>query len=493
MTRSVRLQLTFWYIGSISLLVLLFGIIVYFSLRAILVQTLDSTLYNGGKILEELLSEYTLKDELDPGSLYEPSEEGDEFFVEVINEEAADIFFVGVAYIQLIVFPERFEPTPRVVAKTATLNDRVFPLSQNAYHTIKDNPYFSETITGIFPFPLRVMSLQVHDQDERPYVLQLALSFHEAITTLRNLLFIFAVLFPVLLALLSVLGYEFMKRAFSPVKKMVALTKSITAEDLSLRLDPLDSRDEIGELAETLNEMIARLEGSFKQIRQFSGDVSHELKTPLTELQCNAEVTLRKDRTKAEYQNALRNVIEDTGQLQNVIEDLLFLARMDSQSMSPSFTTLALNEVFFEVFEATHILAQQKQLAFGFNEIEAVHIKGDRGLLKRLLSNLIANAIQYTPSGGKITFSLHNRTHHAVLIITDTGIGIPEDALPYIFDRFYRVDPSRSHDTGGSGLGLAIAQKIAEVHGGRIEVRSEVGTGTTFQVVLACNRVAPSN
>jgi heavy metal sensor kinase len=279
-----------------------------------------------------------------------------------------------------------------------------------------------------------------------------------------------------------------MKRAFVPVRRMVAVTKRITAEDLSLRLESVESQDEIGELADTLNSMIARLERSFQQIRQFSGDVSHELKTPLTELKCNAEVVLRKQRTSKEYQTALQNVIEDADHLQKIIEDLLLLARMDSHSQPFTFTRLALYEVFFQVFEHLHPLAQQKGLALEFQKMENVFINGDSSLLNHVFTNLITNAIQYTPSGGKVTFALHQQASQAILTITDTGIGIPEQALPNIFDRFYRVEQSRSHETGGSGLGLAIAQHIVDAHGGTIEVKSTIGKGTTFQVVLPCQR-----
>jgi two-component system OmpR family sensor kinase len=486
MLKSIRLQLTLWYIGSISLLILIFGVIAFFSLQRILVKNIDNTLYNGGKSLELSLSEYALKRAHDPKSLYEVDEDEETFFVDEIDEEVDELFFVNVAYIQLLTFPEAEDIAPQEIAKTTTLQERSLPISHNAYHAVKNGTNLSETVTGIFSFPLRVMSLQVFDRDGRPYILQLALSLQDVQTTLRNLLLIFVVLFPPLLVIVSALGYVFMKRAFLPVKKMVAVTKSITAEDLSLRLDPLDSRDEIGELAETLNEMISRLERSFKQIRQFSGDVSHELKTPLAELKCNAEVALRKERTPEEYQTALQNVIEDAESLQKIVEDLLFLARMDSQSIPLLLTSLALHDVFFEAFEGMHVFAKQKKLAIEFQEIEHVYIKGDPGLLKRLLTNLIVNAIQYTPSGGEITFSLHQKTNHAVLTITDTGIGIPEEALPYIFDRFYRVEQSRSHETGGSGLGLAIVQKIVEVHGGHISVQSAVGKGTTFRVSLPC-------
>lgn len=484
MIKSVRLQLTLWYIGSISLLILIFGGITFFSFKSILVSNLDQALYNGGKILEASLAEYTLKYEHDPRSLYEPAQEGDEFFVDEIDEEIHEIFYINVAYIQLLVVPDTYRPEPQLIVKSETLEDRRLPFSQHAYQSLQDSPYWAETITNLFSFPLRVLSLQVHDMEGHPYILQLGMSLQDIQITLRNLLSIFGVLFPALLVILSVLGYVFMKRAFSPVKRMVALTQRITAEDLSHRLDPVESRDEIGELAATLNEMIARLECSFKQITQFSGDVVHELKTPLAELKCNAEVALRRDRLPGEYRTALQDVIADVGRLQHIIEDLLLLARMDAHTFSPSFTSVALNEVFLEVFEALHPLATQKHLAVHFEEIEAINIQGERGLLTRVITNLMLNAIQYTPEGGEISFALDRENGHAIFSIADTGIGIPEHALPAIFDRFYRVEQSRSHDTGGSGLGLSIVQKIVEIHHGNIFVSSTEGKGTIFHVSL---------
>jgi heavy metal sensor kinase len=466
--------------------VFIFGTITYLRLKTVLIKNIDLALYNGGKILEESLTEYKLKDENDLRSLYDPSEEDDEFLVDEIDEEIHEIFFVRVAYVQLRAFSEDMGISPQSFIKTATLEDLSLPIAEYTYKNLKTTPYFHETVTGVFAYPLRMMNMQIHDQDGRPYILQLALSLQDVRTTLRNLLLIFAVLFPALVVVISILGYVFMKRVFLPVKKMVGVTKSITAEDLSLRLESLDSRDEIGELAETLNEMISRLDHSFNQIKRFSGDVSHELKTPLAKLRINAEIALRRERTEKEYRQVIKNMIEDAENLQKIIEDLLLLARMDSRSISISFATLALHEVFFEVFEDTHLLAKHNNLALGFEEIEHVDIKGDHGLIKRLFTNLIINAVQYTPTGGEVVFSLHKENGYAEFAITDTGVGIPEDALPYIFDRFYRVDKSRSQETGGFGLGLSIAQKIAEVHRGHIIVQSSVGKGTTFQVSLPC-------
>jgi heavy metal sensor kinase len=278
-----------------------------------------------------------------------------------------------------------------------------------------------------------------------------------------------------------------MKGAFTPIKKMVAVARRITAEDLSLRIESLHSHDEIGELANTLNEMIARLEQSFNQIKHFSADVSHELKTPLAKLKCHAEVTLRRERTRQEYQHALTKINEDIEKLQKIIENLFFLVRMDDKHIPLSFIPLALHDVFFTVFEELQPLATKKAVGIVFEDIAPVTVEGALSLLKHAFTNLLLNSIQYTPSGGEITVSLRREDDDAVLTITDTGIGISKEALPYIFDRFYRADPSRSDETGGAGLGLAIAQKSIEFHDGAISVQSHAGHGTTFRASLPCS------
>ncbi|GAK52719.1 heavy metal sensor signal transduction histidine kinase [Candidatus Moduliflexus flocculans] len=484
MIKSIRLQFTLWYIGSLSLLALIFGGIAFVSFQSVLVDNLDQMLYNGGKILADGLAEYRLQNAHDPQSLYDAEEKA--FWIDEMDEEIHEIFYINEAYIQLLAAAEAYAPNLPIISKTATLNDQRLPLSPQAYRAIQDADYHAETVKHLFTFPLRVLSLQVHDMDGRPYILQLGISLQDTHTTLRHLLSILSALFPSLLVILSLLGYVFMKRVFSPVKRMVALTKQITAEDLSHRLDPTASRDEIGELAATLNDMIARLEQSFQQITQFSGNVAHELKTPLAELKCNAEVALRHDRPPEEYRAALQHVIADVEQLQTVVEDLLLLAKLDTQALSLKFAPVELNEVFFEAFEALHPRAAQKHLAVHFEEIDAASIHGEQRLLLRAFTNLMLNAIQYTPAGGEIRFALRRHAEEAMFTISDTGIGIPAEVLPAIFDRFYRVEQSRSHETGGSGLGLSIAQKIVEIHHGTITVSSIVNAGTIFNLKFPC-------
>lgn len=482
MIKSVRLKLTFWHVGSLCFLLLLFGLIVYFGLKAILIGNLDDVLFNGGKIFEQSFSEYAEEFPGDPRSLYTIDKGEKYYFVNMIDDEANEAFFVNTVYIQLLGFPGAEKRTYSVIAKTSSLDNLLLPLSPDAYQAVARHTFFSQTVFRHLPFPVRMISLPVRDKDNRRYILQVALSTQHINNTLKGLLFVFGALFPPVLIVIAVIGYVFMKQAFSPIRRMVYVTRKITSEDLSLRLDSIESHDEIGELAETLNAMIDRLDQSFQQITQFSGDVSHELRTPLAQLKCNADIALRKPRTPEEYRQVLRNIVEDADQLQKIIEDLLFLATLDDKNCSSSFMPVALHEVVLEVFETMHGIAGQKGLTFRFEEMDFAEIIGDGNLLKRMFTNLTANAVKYTPSGGVITFSLRQDEDESVLTLSDTGIGIPEEALPYIFDRLYRVDPSRSHDTGGSGLGLTIVRNIVVLHHGKISVDSSPGNGTTFRL-----------
>jgi signal transduction histidine kinase len=186
----------------------------------------------------------------------------------------------------------------------------------------------------------------------------------------------------------------------------------------------------------------------------------------------------------AEYRQTLQNVIEDTGRLQTTVENLLLLARMDAASITGAFQPVDLSRVFFEVFEETQPLAQKRGISLKFERIDAVTVQGDINLLGIALKNLILNAIQYTQKGGSITYRLKAEANRAVFEVSDTGIGIPKNHIDHLFDRFYRVEQSRSRDTGGSGLGLAIAKKVAELHHGKIDVCSAPGRGSTFTVSI---------
>jgi heavy metal sensor kinase len=285
-----------------------------------------------------------------------------------------------------------------------------------------------------------------------------------------------------LLVLASAGGSIIIRKALHPVTEVITTAKKITADDLSLRIESKERADEIGALVETFNEMIARLERSVKKIKQFSGDVSHELRTPLTIIRGEIEVLLRKERKKEDYIQTLQSVLEEAARMEKIINDLLLLSRLEA--MDPAQFKQKVDLVTI----ASRAIAQRKELAtrkalriitaFSDNGL----IKGHPELLERLVLNLLDNAIRYTPKGGKITLGVKEQNKKIEFYIADNGLGIEAKHIPFIFDRFYVADPSRSKETGGVGLGLAIVKWIVDLHGAEIKVESKVDQGTQFTI-----------
>jgi signal transduction histidine kinase len=246
----------------------------------------------------------------------------------------------------------------------------------------------------------------------------------------------------------------------------------------------VQSEDELGRLATTLNQMIARLEMAFTRQRQFTADASHELRTPLAVIQAESTLSLRKERKEIDYRGSLELISREVTHMSALVDELLFLARSDSGKEQLNLEALNLKELLTELASGTEVLCQEKGLQFKLDLLENLVVKGDKVKLKQLFFNLLDNAVRYTRSGGIVSVSLVRKGENAVLAIRDSGIGIPEKYIPHIFERFYRVDKARSRAEGGVGLGLSICQHVAEVHGGRIEVESQVGQGSTFSVFL---------
>jgi signal transduction histidine kinase len=247
--------------------------------------------------------------------------------------------------------------------------------------------------------------------------------------------------------------------------------------------------------------MISRLDQSFRQIKQFSTDASHELKTPLTILKGEVEVTLRKERTSHEYEQTLKSNLEEINRMSQIVDDLLLLSKADIGEIRLNKEVINLTEILNEVVAQMNILAQSKTLLIETsNHHEDIHIFGDGLRIRELFLNLIENGIKYTEEGGSIhiTFSkdtpLHDKSQSGwterkqarfvKIIVSDTGIGIAKEDRERIFDRFFRVDKARSREQGGSGLGLSICKWIVEAHQGEIKVESEVGKGSSFIIKL---------
>jgi heavy metal sensor kinase len=327
-------------------------------------------------------------------------------------------------------------------------------------------------------FPLRAILFPVRG----PNIVQVGISLENTEIDLRRLL-IFMILAGAGLMLLASLGGNFIiRKALKPVKSVVQTAKDISADDLSLRIESGQRQDEIGELVDTFNDMISRLEKSIKKIKQFSGDVSHELRTPLTIIRGEIEVLLRKERNKEEYQKTLKSTLEEAAYLERIIDDLLFLSRIEALEKKEFEKSVQLDEIVLKVVESQELAAKKKKITLDIKKVEPARIKGEEILLERMVANIIDNAIRYTDPEGKVEVSLDNQDGSSVLLVQDTGIGIPEESMPLIFDRFYVVDKSRFKEAGGLGLGLSIVKQVADCHGGKIEVKSELNKGTSFCV-----------
>ena len=284
--------------------------------------------------------------------------------------------------------------------------------------------------------------------------------------------------------ILAALFARFMaRRALKPISRIIATARDIgQGQELSKRIPVLKIKDELGQLALTFNEMMNRLENSFKQIRQFSSDASHELRTPLTVLKGQNELILGKPRKLEEYQEVISSNLEEINYMSKVLEDLFVLSKSDENQVNLDCKQFNLKPFVEEVCKHAEVLAEEKNIKIIITYLEAVKIKGDEVRLRQMVWNILQNGIKYTQIGGELKVSLRNDKEFALINIQDTGIGIPEEDLAFIFNRFYRVDKARSRDEGGSGLGLSICRQIAKAHKGTIEVESALGVGTRFKI-----------
>jgi len=270
----------------------------------------------------------------------------------------------------------------------------------------------------------------------------------------------------------------------APVDRMAATADQITATRLDQRLEAANHDDELGRLARTLHRMIARLEGSFAEIRRFTADAAHELRTPLAVMRNAAEVALRVPRDPEQYRRVLEEMLEEITRLTRLAEQLLFLCRGDAGLVPPVRQPVRLGDVIAEVAEHMEDVAGARGLTLTAANPDSCTIQADEDQLRRLLFNLLDNAIKYTPAGGTITVRSTCLEGQVRVEVADTGIGVPAEHLPHLFERFYQVDPARSRETDGIGLGLAICRSIVEAHGGRIEVDSTFGRGTRVTLTL---------
>ena len=446
--KSIKFRLTVWYLIAIVLPLVVFGAVAYFMLSKNLYRNLDLALQVR---VAELQNSITVTD-------HQIS----------FEQKFNDLVLIYDADSVLL---QRLGPNVRFSIIEKMVQQALF--GQSSFLT---TPTTEGQGVRLYAAPFNL------DSRTRVAVIvgRLTSEIQDMLSIFRVII-IYSALAVVLLA--GVGGMFLANRTLQPVDHITDIAREIGEGDLSRRIN-IQSEDELGRLASTLNRMIARLEEAFQKQRQFAADASHELRTPLAIIQAESSLALDKKRTQVEYRRSLELVSQEVSYMSDIIGKLLLLARQDAGSEPLNFQEVNVRDLFTELSSDLEALAQEKGVAFNLGPMDNLTVKGDRFKLRQLFLNILDNAIRYTASGGTVSSSLVRKNGSAFVSISDTGMGIPAEDLPFIFDRFYRVDKARSRTDGGMGLGLAIASSIAKLHGGDIEVESQVGKGSTFYISL---------
>jgi heavy metal sensor kinase len=456
---SIRARLTLWYTGVVVLILLLVSVAAYSLLRWHLYNDLDASLFTVAGVLREAPP-------ADPTAPLPPDLEP--LVRGFLGPEFAD------ALMQLL------DPEGRLRSRALR---PALPLSYQArVNALRGEPTL-ETVQLTTGDEARLLTMPVVRGGRIVDLVQVAMPLRRTRQTLLRYVETLLVLVPLGAVLSAAGGWLLARRALRPVDRMSQSALRISAEDLSRRLERRGTQDEIDRLADTLNAMLARLEAAFGEMQRFTADAAHELRTPLTALRGGIEIALRAERSPDEYRRVLASSIEEVDQLIRLAEDLLLLSR-STVGLSAARQPVDLEPLCLEALELGVRLAKGKGVNVSMGATVPAIVHGDAGALRRVLLNLVDNAVKYTPAGGSVVISLARVADSVALVVEDTGIGIDPADAKRIFEPFLRLDAGRNRDTGGSGLGLAIARSIVLAHGGTLEVDNRPGGGSRFTINL---------
>jgi len=466
---NIRLRLTLWYTIILVLILVVFGAAVYIGLSRSLTVTLDNHLQREAG---QLIGGMHFETEDEP-------EDEEEHEREVQNIELS----LG------------YRPEEGVLWRV--LDDQGRPLIDPGYlEGVAIDPSLVTSDYARFEYttladgnPLRLYSVPFVIEGQGAGIVQVGESYAHIQEVELRLVWLLGLGIPFTLVAASAGGWFLASRALNPIDRITRAAQQISADDLHQRLDLKLPNDEVGRLAVTFDQMLARLEDAFERQKRFIADASHELRTPLTILKGDVEVALHRPRAAAEYRETLEMVNQTADRLTSLVEELFLLARADNQQYPLQLESFNLSELLKQQVAALLPWAASRNINLSLDAPDTLLMVADPAKLTRLFLNLLDNALKYSNSGDtvKVTAAIHNS--QARIAITDTGPGIAPEHLPHLFERFYRVDKARSrqaaaNDKGGAGLGLAIADWLVKAHGGCIEVASQLGQGSTFTVWL---------
>jgi heavy metal sensor kinase len=454
MRLSIRWRLTLWNLAVLAVALVGMGGLVYGLMRQTLYQRLDRSLQTE---LEELQHDSRLASQ--------PEQRLRHWIYEFKEHENVSCVV--------------YRPDGKIFLRTEELATESVPPAP-AGATVVPN-YANASLPYIGRQRTLTTELQIGDSH---YSVTFLAPLSEVDQALGQLLAVLTTATGICLLVGGGLAYLQARKALAPMDQLHRLTQDITAERLDRRLPIAFGDDELGRLTQTINAMIARLEHSFAEIRRFTADASHELRTPLTAIRAETEVALRRALSLPEQQQLLASILEECERLTRLTDQLLSLSREDAGLSQPVREEVNLGSLIRQAVETMRPAAENKKLQINSCPNGRVVVSGDEARLRQVLYNLLDNAIKYTPEGGSIQVQLGLDKTKAIITVEDSGIGIPAEHIPRVFDRFYRVDKARSREQGGTGLGLSIARTIVQSHSGQIELASQPGQGTRFTVRL---------
>lgn len=461
MFSSIRLKIILFYLAVLLILLSALGAFLSLSLHKVVHNAIDSELRSRAEDLALLISS-------------EVGETETNFFKEVMGEYNSP---KSKSYFQI----RRLDGS--TLEKSASLKNHQLPLPgkmiQTGFQTILLNGS-----------PARLINFHVSREPDIIYkgepvdhlIIQCAKDINDQVELLEKFNFILSLSIFSILVVSAFGGFFIAHKALIPVKEISKTIDRISESNLSERVTVENIPAELKDLAVSFNRTFNRLERSFNRQRQFAADASHELRTPLSVIMSQCEITLRRVRTAGDYQKALKAIDQAAALMSEIIRKLLAIARLGADKEVLKIETIKLDEIVRESVKLLTPVAEQRGIIIKNFFSDPVSFPGDQALLVELFTNLIENAIKYNVLQGQITISANKELPWFVCEIKDTGIGIPEEDLERIFDRFYRIDKSRSKKIGGSGLGLSICNEIVKRHDGKIEIKSKLGFGTTVSV-----------
>ncbi len=464
--KTIKFKLTFWYVVILGIILTTFSLFLYFTLSDSLHRGLDNKIKTTAEVIAS-----SMRSPLGGGPTIAD--------VDRIMTEHFGIRPLG-RFVQVL------DESGRVGGKSTNLRNVKIPISVQTLREAARGRVTFETIKGMGKYPLRVVTLPIIENGRMVGIVQVGSSVEGVVEALHQLFLILLIAVPAALLVTSVGGLFLANKALRPVDEITQTARRIGFGDLSQRIRMKRVNDEIGRLAATFDEMIAKLEESFQQVKRFTADASHELKTPLTILRGEVEVGLKKKRDLGEYRRILTSNLEEIDRMSLIVEDLLTLSRADMGELKMEREKVDLSRLARGVWEDLQLLARGKGVLLKFMDDGFTKVDGAPLRLRQLILNLVENGIKYTPSGGEVELMVKGDRGSGVvrLEVSDTGVGIAQEDLERVFDRFFRVDKARSRETGGTGLGLSICKWIAQAHQGQIEVQSELGKGSTFTVTI---------